>query len=150
MKKKELLGVLLLLCAALALSGCSSVTYSDQYNHYFSIYSFGDGSGGGGGGGVRTTKQGPFSSNTLHYNKLDVEVLGSVTVEADGISKILWIFESGNNGYAYLFAAAKKKYPEMHALVNIMEDVRRKHYFGYLYFSETRILTATVIKYVKK
>jgi len=149
MKKKELLGLILLLGAALAFSGCSNVTYSDRYSHKsFSLNSLGVG-GSADEGQIVVTDQGPFSSATLAANKVDIKVLGPVTVEAEGVSKVLLVFERGDNGYAKLFAEAKKKYPDMDALVNIMEDIHRKDYFLFLYRSETRIITATAIKYVK-
>ncbi len=144
--KRLWLGSTLLLCAVLILSACSSVTYP-KYPGKPLIISI---------PGMEkqviqgSSSEGPsYTTATLPIKQLEIKVLGPVTVEADGIYKFLVLFESGDNGYAKLFAEAKKKYPEMDALVNIMEDTRRKEYLWFLYWSETRILTATAIKYVR-
>ena len=88
----------------------------------------------------------------VRFEGTDVEVLGQV--QAEGHSETtLGIISSGDNGYAKVLDAARKKYPDFNGVINLQYDVQYNNICGgALVERVTTKIEGTVIKYrnVKK
>jgi len=69
----------------------------------------------------------PYKDSFTMFNisREDYSILGHVTTEMESMN-ILFIYSSGDNGYGKLLAAAKEKYPETNALMNVYWDSKVK------------------------
>jgi len=83
----------------------------------------------------------------IRLQREDVEVLGQVQSATES-ECILGIISQGDNGYAKVLAAARTKYPECDAVINMQWDIQYKTIcFGALYEKVTTKIEGTAIKY---
>ena len=83
----------------------------------------------------------------IRLQREDVEVLGQVQSATES-ECILGIISQGDNGYGKVLAAARAKYPECDAVINMQWDIQYKTIcFGSLYEKVTTKIEGTAIKY---
>jgi len=85
----------------------------------------------------------------MRLQRDDVEILGQVQSVSESDS-VLGIISQGDNGYGKVLAAARAKYPETDAVINMQWDIQYKAICGgFLYEKVISKIDGTAVKYKK-